>query len=646
MTDFTLDAKIPDGPIEEKWTTTSSTMKLVNPANKRKFDIIVVGTGLAGASAAATLGELGYNVQGLHVPRLAPPGPLHRRPGRHQRGQELPGRRRLRLPPLLRHREGRRLPLPRGQRLPAGRGVGQHHRPVRRPGRALRPGVRRPARQPLASAAPRSAAPSTPGARPASSSCSAPTRQLAHQIGLGTVTALQPHRDARRRRGRRPGAPASSSATCSPARSQLHSAHAVVLATGGYCNVFFLSTNAMACNVTAAWRAHRRGAPVRQPLLHADPPDVHPVQRRVPVEAHADVGVAAQRRPHLGAAKADDTRRPDQIPEDERDYFLERKYPSFGNLVPRDVASRNQDRGRRGQGRRPAQERRLPRLRRRHRAARPATPSRSATGTSSRCTSASPTRTRTSSPMRIYPAPHYTMGGLWVDYELRPPSPASTPPARPTSPTTAPTASAPRRSCRAWPTATSCCRTPSATTSPRCSAPSRCPPTTRRSRRPRQDGRRPLRRLPLHRRHPLGRLLPPGARQDHVGLLRHGAQPDRAWRRRCRRSPRCTTSSGRTCGSRATTSSLNQTLEKAGRVDDFFELAQLMCLRRPRPRGVLRRPLPRRAPDRRGRGRARRRALRPRRGLGVARRRRRAPRRCHKEPLEFENVHLAQRSYK
>ena len=107
-----LEAKIPPGPLADKWEHFKEHAKLVNPNNKRKFKIIVVGSGLAGASAAATLAELGYQREGVHLPRLAPPGPLHRRPGRHQRGEELPGRRRQHLPALLRHGEGRRLPQP------------------------------------------------------------------------------------------------------------------------------------------------------------------------------------------------------------------------------------------------------------------------------------------------------------------------------------------------------------------------------------------------------------------------------------------------------------------------------------------------------------------------------------------------------
>ena len=144
-----------------------------------------------------------------------------------------------------------------------------------------------------------------------------------------------------------------------------HAADAVVLATGGYGNVFYLSTNAKGCNATAIWRAYKRGAAVRQSLLHADPPDLHPGHRRLPVQAHADERVAAQRRPHLGARSRRATSvRPDQIPEAERDYYLERKYPAFGNLVPRDIASRAAkevcDEGR-GVG--PERLRRLPRFR-------------------------------------------------------------------------------------------------------------------------------------------------------------------------------------------------------------------------------------------------------------------------------------------
>ena len=146
---FKLDSKIPAGELAQKWSNHKAAIKVVSPANKRKLDIIVIGTGLGGASAAASLGELGYNVKGLLHPGFAPPRPLDRRAGRYQRREELPERQRLGIPSLLRYDQGRRLPRPRGQRLSSGRGFEPHHRPVRGPGSALRTRVRRPAGQPF-----------------------------------------------------------------------------------------------------------------------------------------------------------------------------------------------------------------------------------------------------------------------------------------------------------------------------------------------------------------------------------------------------------------------------------------------------------------------------------------------------------------
>ena len=119
--DDIADTKAPDGPIERRWDERKFSAKLVNPANRRKLTVIVVGTGLAGGSAAATLGEAGYHVKSLLLPGQPAPRALDRRAGRHQRRQELPQRRRLDLPALLRHGQGRRLPRPRVQRLPARR---------------------------------------------------------------------------------------------------------------------------------------------------------------------------------------------------------------------------------------------------------------------------------------------------------------------------------------------------------------------------------------------------------------------------------------------------------------------------------------------------------------------------------------------
>ena len=175
-----------------------------------------------------------------------------------------------------------------------------------------------------------------------------------------------------------------------------HAADAVVLATGGYCNVYYLSTNAMGCNVTAAWRAHRRGAAMANPCFTQIHPTCDPAVGRVPVEADADERVAAQRRPRLGPARRRTrSARPEDIPEAERYYYLEERYPRFGNLVPRDVASRAakivcDD----GLGVGADRPRRLPRLPRRDRERGRATRSRRATGTCSRCTSGSPARAR------------------------------------------------------------------------------------------------------------------------------------------------------------------------------------------------------------------------------------------------------------
>ena len=199
-----------------------------------------------------------------------------------------------------------------------------------------------------------------------------------------------------------------------------HSAHAVILATGGYGNVFFLSTNAKASNATAHLAGPPAGRAVRQPVLHADPPDVHPGERRLPVEAHADVRVAAQRRARVGAeadgrpalARPDPRGRSRLLPRAPLPVLRQPR------AARRGVACDQGDRRRRPR-RRTAEERRVPRLQRRHRAPRPRHRSRSATGTCSRCTSASPTRTRTRCRCASIPPIHYTMGGLWVDYELQ-----------------------------------------------------------------------------------------------------------------------------------------------------------------------------------------------------------------------------------
>ena len=400
------------------------------------------------------------------------------------------------------------------------------------------------------SAAPRCRARSTPAARPASSCCSAPTRRSRARSHLGTVELYTRTEMLDLVREGRRAPSASSPATSSPARCSRTSAHAVrarapaATATSSTCR-----PTPRRCNVTADLAGAQARRAVRQPLLHPDPPDLHPGQRRLPVEAHADVASRCATTAASGCPKQlDDTRSPDQIPEAERDYFLERRYPAFGNLVPRDVASRAaKTRGRRRPRRRAAEERRVPRLRRGDRAPRPGRRSRSATATSSRCTSASPARTRTRSPMRIYPAVHYTMGGLWVDYNLMSNDaravrarrgellrPRRQPPRRQRAD------AGPRRRLLRAPVHDR--RLPRR----RCSAPQ--PVADRRpgvQGRPRPRSRDQTKRLLSIKGTPLGRPLPPRARQHHVGQLRHGPQRGRRSRRRSPRSPRCARSSGR-----------------------------------------------------------------------------------------------------
>jgi succinate dehydrogenase / fumarate reductase, flavoprotein subunit len=198
-----------------------------------------------------------------------------------------------------------------------------------------------------------------------------------------------------------------------------HAAQAVLLCTGGYGTVFYLSTNAVNSNVTAAWRAHKKGALLRQPLLHADSSHLHPGAAATYQSKLTLMSESLRNDGRVWVPKAQgDTRPPSQIPEADRDYFLERRYPSFGNLVPSDVASRAAkavcDEGPWASAR--FRVCRLPRLCRRHQAT-GRRHHQGRTATCSTCTSASPTRPL-QVPMRIYPAVHYTMGGLWVDYNL------------------------------------------------------------------------------------------------------------------------------------------------------------------------------------------------------------------------------------
>jgi hypothetical protein len=422
-----------------------------------------------------------------------------------------------------------------------------------------------------------------------------------------------------------------------------HSAHAVVLATGGYGNVFYLSTNAMACNVTGAWRAHRRGAAFANPCYT----QIHPTCIPQADDFQSKLTLMSESLRNDGRIwvpkNADETRPADQIPEEDRDYYLERIYPSFGNLAPRDVSSRAAKRMvDAGQGVGPLKngvyldfadaigrlgkdviEERYGNL----------------FDMYERITGESPYVV----PMRIYPASHYTMGGLWVDYELQTTIPGSVRAGE----ANFSDHGANRLGCLGA-DAGSVGRLLRAAVHdrpvpgrPAQQAGSRHEPS-----RVRQDpagGDRPVQAVHVDRRHQDPRPLPPRARQDHLGLLRHGPQRQRSRegavgdpgpargvqegpaRHRVRHEPQPDAREG---GSR-------RRLLRARHAD---------VQGRPEPRGELRRPLPFRAPDRGRRSGAQRRRLRLRQRLGVVRRHGQPIE--HKEQLEYEVVKFQTRSYK
>ncbi|MBI5596456.1 MAG: fumarate reductase/succinate dehydrogenase flavoprotein subunit [Elusimicrobia bacterium] len=411
-----LDAKVPEGPLEKKWEKHRFDLKLVNPANKRKYDVLVVGTGLAGASAAASLAELGYNVTALCIqdsPRrahsIAAQGGINAAKNYTNDGDSVwrlfydtvkGGDYRAREANVHRLAEvsvniidqcvAQGVPFARDyggfldNRSFGGAQVSRTFYARGQTGQQLLLGAY--------------------GA-------------LSRQIEKGSVRML-----ARREmldlvvvNGRARGIVARNLVD---GKIERYSAHAVLLCTGGYGNLFFLSTNAANCNVTATYRAYRRGAFFGNPCFT----QIHPTCIPVAGEHQSKLTLMSESLRNDGRVwvpkKAGDVRAANDIPEADRDYYLERRYPSFGNLVPRDVASRAAkvvcDEGR-GVG-----------------------PTKLAVYLDFRdaikrvgadtirekygnlfdmyhhITDEDPYQV----PMRIYPAVHYTMGGLWVDYNL------------------------------------------------------------------------------------------------------------------------------------------------------------------------------------------------------------------------------------
>lgn len=410
-----LESKVPSGHISEKWTNHKFNMKLVNPSNKRKYTIIVVGTGLAGASAAASFGELGYNVLAFtyhdsarRAHSIAAQGGINASKNYQNDGDTTfrlfydtvkGGDFRAREANVYRLAEvsGNIIDQCVAQGVPFAREYGGllDNRSF--------------------------------GGAQVSRTFYA-RGQTGQQLLLGAVSALNRQIDkgtvklfTRREMldvvivdGQARGIIVRNLIT---GEIEKYAAHAVVLATGGYSNVFFLSTNAMNCNATAIWRAHKKGAFFGNPCFT----QIHPTCLPVHGESQSKLTLMSESLRNDGrvwvSKKKNDTRHPNDIPEEERDYYLERKYPSFGNLAPRDISSRaakevcDEGRGVNGGdavyldfsdaikrlGKKVIEER---------------------YGNLFEIYETITGENPYEVPMKIYPAPHYTMGGLWVDYNL------------------------------------------------------------------------------------------------------------------------------------------------------------------------------------------------------------------------------------
>ena len=411
-----LDSKIPSGPLGEKWSQYKSSVKLVNPANKKKIDIIVIGTGLAGASAAASLGELGYKVKAFcfqdsarRAHSIAAQGGINAAKNYRNDGDSVY---RLFYDTIkggdYRSREGNVHRLAEVSVNIIDQCVAQGV-PFAREYSGLLDNR-------------------SFGGVQVSRTFYA-RGQTGQQLLLGAYSAL--NRQVKEKsvelftrhemvevvieNGKARGVIVRDLVT---GEIQRHAAHAVVLATGGYGNVFFLSTNAMGCNTTAIWKAHKKGAFFGNPCFT----QIHPTCIPVHGEYQSKLTLMSESLRNDGrvwvSKSKGDKRKPQDIPEEERDYYLERKYPSFGNLVPRDIASRAAkeacDDGRgvgetgmavyldfadaiKKYGKNVISER-YGNLFEMY----------------EKITGEDPYKT----PMMIYPAVHYTMGGLWVDYNL------------------------------------------------------------------------------------------------------------------------------------------------------------------------------------------------------------------------------------
>jgi succinate dehydrogenase / fumarate reductase flavoprotein subunit len=433
-----LDSKIPVGPLEEKWTRYKGNVKLVNPANKRKLEVIVIGTGLAGSSAAASLGEMGYKVKAFcfqDSPRrahsIAAQGGINAAKNYQNDGDSVyrlfydtikGGDYRAREAHVYRLAEvstniidqcvAQGVPFAReyggllSNRSFGGTQVQRTFYAAGQTGQQLLIGA---------------------------------YQALERQVALGTVEMFSRHEmvEVVIIDGKARGVIVRDLVT---GELERHFGHAVLLCSGGYGNVFYLSTNAMGSNVTAAWRAHRSGAYFANPCFT----QIHPTCIPVSGDHQSKLTLMSESLRNDGRIwvpkKQGDDRRPNDIPEDERDYYLERRYPAFGNLVPRDVASRAaKERCDAGYGVGSSKQAvYLDYAAAIQRYGKAEVSKRNLGSVSAdvitnlgkevvkekygnlfamyeKITGENPYEV----PMRIYPAVHYTMGGLWVDYELK-----------------------------------------------------------------------------------------------------------------------------------------------------------------------------------------------------------------------------------
>ena len=411
-----LDAKIPSGDLSNKWVDYRSSLPLVSPANKQRQDVIIVGTGLAGASAAASMAEMGYNVKAFcfqDSPRrarsIAAQGGINAAKNYQNDGDSVyrlfydtikGGDYRSREANVYRLAEvsGNIIDQCVAQGVPFAREYGgtldnrsfggvQVSRTFYARGQT--------GQQLLLGA----------------------YSALSRQISLGKVEMYTKHEmvDLVLIDGHAKGIIARNLVN---GNIEKYAANAVVLATGGYGNVYYLSTNAMGSNVTASWKAHKKGAMFSNPCFT----QIHPTCIPVSGEYQSKLTLMSESLRNDGriwvSSKKGDKRHPSEIPESERDYYLERRYPAFGNLVPRDIASRAAKErcdagfgaGETGQSVYLDFEDAINSMGKDTVAARYG----NLFDMYAKITDENPYKT----PMRIYPAVHYTMGGLWVDYNL------------------------------------------------------------------------------------------------------------------------------------------------------------------------------------------------------------------------------------